>query len=283
MRQQRGEPAERRAVPDRGRAQRPPARRPARRPRWAARRPYRPTTTMTRAARSRSSLARIRCSPATPTSTTSSACRPRCRAVRGPRARPAGRTCRPRRRAPGRRTAPAARPARPAARSPRRGAASGSSAAPPRRAPASARVNRVRGRRRAQRGGDRRDLRRRLARAVDRLGIAAAARPVEVQVGEPGQAGPARPTGVTECDGHQRQGERAGLDPGQVDGDEPESGRPHGRADPRAQRLGRRPDQVVGGQLDPGDVAVVADPAVAEAERAQRRPRPPRSGPASPG
>jgi hypothetical protein len=73
------------------------------------------------------------------------------------------------------------------------------------------------------------------------------------------------------------------LDSGQVHGDEPEPQLPHGVVHLAAKRIGDRPDQVFGWQLHPGDLAVLAYPHGGEAELAQRRFRPVRSGSAAAG
>src|SRR3954453_9573352 len=66
----------------------------------------------------------------------------------------------------------------------------------------------------------------------------------------------------------ERQGEGAGLDPGQIDGREAESGVRHRLPHRLAKRFGHGADEIVDGQLDAGDVAVVAYPQVREAQPA---------------
>jgi hypothetical protein len=64
----------------------------------------------------------------------------------------------------------------------------------------------------------------------------------------------------------QRKREAAGLDSGQVHGGEAEAHRGDGRAHRPAQRVCDGADEIVGGQLDAGDVAVVAYPQLGEAQ-----------------
>src|SRR5664280_3814289 len=72
-------------------------------------------------------------------------------------------------------------------------------------------------------------------------------------------------------DGDQRQGEGAGLDPGDVERHEPESGSGHRPMDVLPEPCRDRAHEVLDGQLDPSDVPVVADATLAQAERAQGR------------
>src|SRR4051794_19357716 len=66
----------------------------------------------------------------------------------------------------------------------------------------------------------------------------------------------------------ERQGEGAGLDPGQIDGREAEPGVRYRFSHRLAEGFGHGPDEIVDGQLDAGDVAVVAYPQVLEAQSA---------------
>jgi hypothetical protein len=63
---------------------------------------------------------------------------------------------------------------------------------------------------------------------------------------------------------HEWEGEGTRLDAAQVDGDEPEARRTDRADDLAAHGLDDRPDQVVLGQFDPGDFAVVANPQFGE-------------------
>ena len=66
--------------------------------------------------------------------------------------------------------------------------------------------------------------------------------------------------------GHQGKGERARLDTGQIDGHEPETGCGDGGMDGLPDRVGDRPQHILHRQFQPGDLAVVTDPQVAESE-----------------
>jgi hypothetical protein len=61
------------------------------------------------------------------------------------------------------------------------------------------------------------------------------------------------------------QGERAGLDAGEIDGGVTEAGLDDGSTDLLPRRLGDCPNQIGKRQLDPGHVPVVAYPQVGEA------------------
>lgn len=66
----------------------------------------------------------------------------------------------------------------------------------------------------------------------------------------------------------QRQGEGAGLNAGEVDGDELEAGGAHCRDNRLTRRFGDRPGKIVRRQLQAGNVAMVTHPQVTEAQRA---------------
>jgi hypothetical protein len=70
---------------------------------------------------------------------------------------------------------------------------------------------------------------------------------------------------------HQRQRERAGLDAGQVNGDEPESRLGDRGMDRRPRWFGRYPLEIISGQLDARNIAVMPHPDIIESEAAQRR------------
>jgi hypothetical protein len=70
---------------------------------------------------------------------------------------------------------------------------------------------------------------------------------------------------------NKREGECAGLYSGEIHDGITEAGRGRGGPDAFSQRFGDGPQEVVGGQFDPGDVIVMADPQVGEAH-------PPQSG-----
>ena len=280
-RQQRRQTFEGGPVSDRGRDRDHRGRRPARRPHWEAHRPFRRPPLSPPRARNRSRWRRIRCRPATPTSVTTTVRRPSTRRCAAPPWRRAGRTF-PRRRSPAPvpRTAPATR--RPP-QQPRFGvvASLGQLVQYGRGLLAPARVNSVRTLTLAQSGGDQSQLGGSLELAVDRLGVSAAPLPVEVEVGHRTQFGRRLPVvasgswrrlqqlGAPTCglpahpdrprsSGHQRQCERTGLRPAQVDAGEPEPAARTPLSSPvRVGSLTARARSSVG-HLDAGDVTVLA-------------------------
>lgn len=72
-------------------------------------------------------------------------------------------------------------------------------------------------------------------------------------------------------DGHQGKGEGAGLDTGEIHCHKTESGRTHDRLDLVSQRGRGGAGNVVGQQLDAGDLTVMTHPAVREPQRTQSR------------
>src|SRR5437763_1058805 len=66
----------------------------------------------------------------------------------------------------------------------------------------------------------------------------------------------------------ERQGEGAGLDPAQIHGRKAEPSVRHRFSHRLAEWFGHGADEIVGGQFDPGDVAVVAYPQILEPQPA---------------